>query len=74
MSRSLEHLLTLAHRGRNAGSSNAEKQARKIVSCILANAIGLDGSASAGITELVNLVQVSPMEGRDAVKKVAGIR
>lgn len=74
MSHNLEHLLTLAHRGRNAGSSGGEKQARKIVTTIVNNAVGLDGSASAGIAELINLVQMSPMKGRDAVKKVAGIR
>ncbi|KAA1259334.1 hypothetical protein LF1_18660 [Rubripirellula obstinata] len=73
MSRSLEHLLTLANQGRNAGSSGAEKQARAIVTVIVNNAVGLDGLASAGISELIDIVQKSPMEGRDTVKRIAAV-
>ena len=68
MSRSMEHLLELARRGRNPGASPAEQQARRIVRCVLDDAIGLDGSASDGIADLVALVQTSPQDGRDAVR------
>ena len=68
MSRQMEHLLELARRGRNPGASNAERQARRIVRCLLHDAIGLDGSASDGIADLVALVQASPQDGRDAVR------
>jgi hypothetical protein len=75
VSKNLEHLLRLAHAGsRRGGASGAEKQARKIVACVIDNAIGLDGSASSGITELIELVQMSPQDGRDLAKKCAGIR
>ena len=38
------------------------------VRCVLHDAVGLDGSASDGIANLVALVQASPRDGRDAVR------
>ena len=68
-SRSLDHLLSLARAGKGDGASAAERQARKIVQCVLNNAIGLDASATVGIAELVDLIQQSPGEGRDEVRR-----
>ena len=74
MSKELEHLLTLARAGHRSHASGAERQARKLVRCILQNAIGLDGQVSAGITDLIRLVQAKPMSGRDLVKDFTGIK
>lgn len=74
MTQNLEHLLTIARRGKHAGASGGEKQARKLVKCVLDNALGLDASASVGITELIDLVQSQPMDGREAVREATGIK
>lgn len=64
-----DHLLSLARQGKSAGASTGEKQARKIVNCLLTNAIGLDARATAGITELAAIIQRYPQRGRDAVRE-----
>lgn len=74
MSKELKHLLTLARAGHHSHATGAERQARKLVRCVLQNAIGLDGQASTGITDLIGLVQASPMSGRDLVKDFTGIK
>ena len=67
--RAVEHLLTLARRGKSGGASGGEKRARKIVLAILNNVTGLDGTATSGIGELAKIVSAAPMEAGDAVKK-----
>ena len=70
----LEHLLSLARAGHHSKASGTERQSRKLVRCILQNAIGLDSQATSGITELIRLVQANPMSGRDLVKDFTGIK
>ncbi len=70
--RNLLHLLQLARQGKNPGASGAEKQARKLVLCVLTNAIGLDASATAGIADAMAIVQGSPQEGRETIKSIIG--
>lgn len=72
MSKPLNHLLTLAHAGRSGGASGAERQAREIVCCLLDNAVGLDASATAGLDELVDIIQQSPDEGREVIRETIG--
>lgn len=74
MSNELTHLLRLARAGHHSHASGAERQARKLVRCVLQNAIGLDGQATAGISDLIQLVQASPMDGRETVQEITGIR
>ena len=68
--RDIEHLLTLARAGRSKEASGAEKQARRIVKCLLDNTIGLDASATSGINRLIATIQANPMSGRAAVREV----
>ncbi len=74
MSSELRHLLTLARAGHHSHASGAERQARKLVRCVLENVVGLDGQATAGISELIDIVQANPMSGRALVKEITGIR
>lgn len=71
---SLSHRLDLARAGKHGYASGAEKRARKLVRCVMDNAIGLDGRATAGITELVHLMLSQPQAGDDFVRQAAGIR
>jgi hypothetical protein len=74
MSPELEHLLTLARAGHHGHASGVERQARKLVRSVLQNAIGLDGQATDGVTQLIHLVQAQPMFLRDYVKTYTGIK
>lgn len=66
--RSLNHLLTIARRGKSPGSSTGEKQCRALVLAILDNVVGLDGSATNGVPALIRLVQASPQDGVSMVR------
>jgi len=68
--RSVEHLLTLARRGKHPASSGGEKQARKLVQCVLNHAIGLDSQATDGIGKLAKFIQASPQDGTQAVRRM----
>jgi len=68
----LEHLLTLARKGKGVGSSESEKRARTLVLCVIENAIGLDGKATQGVGDLIDLVQANPQSGTDTVRQAIG--
>lgn len=70
--RNLLHLLQLARHGKHPGASGAERQARKIVSCLLDNAVGIDAKATDGIADLLAAIQGSPQEGRETIKSIIG--
>ena len=74
MNPELEHLLNLARAGHHSHASGAERQSRKLVRCILQNAIGLDSQATEGITNLIQVVQAQPQFGREYVKTYTGIK
>ncbi len=69
----LEHLLNLAEKGSHPAASSGERRARAIVECLLENVLGLDASATAGIEELIVLIQTQPMAGRDQIREIVGI-
>ncbi len=67
--KSLDHLLTIAKRGKSRGGSGGERRARRIVQRLLDDLVGLDDSAAKGITELVSLLHSRPSQGAEAVRK-----
>lgn len=72
MTRNLEHLLSLARRGKNPGASSGEQRAFSIVSAIVENFVALDGRAQDGVHELVELI-ASDNGSRHDIKDMIGI-
>lgn len=62
---SLQHLLTIARRGKHRGASGGEKRANRLVKQIVDDVPGIDGMALDGLAELIQLVAAAPMGTRE---------
>ena len=68
----LDHLIRCARHGAHAGSSENEKNVRRIVEALLDGTIGLDEDAVAGIGELAKRLYEKRFEARDAFRAAIG--